>query len=171
MHLSAIVSLASLSLLPGLASGAAAGPAHKKGPVIPDAEPLFQLQMNLGQSVDFGLGPRGNRFGDPIVGGAFEGPKLTGVVLPVGGDWGLLDAKGGFIAITVMEFQTNDGANIFVRTTGPTPNGRGLNYISLETGHPNYYWVNDMFAFGLIQVDRQKGAVTIEAWSMVAPTD
>lgn len=73
-----IVSLAALSLLPGLASSTATVARHKKGPVIPDAELLFQLQMNLGQSVDFGPGPRGNRFGDPIVGGAFDGPKLAG---------------------------------------------------------------------------------------------
>ncbi|KAL0932343.1 uncharacterized protein CTRU02_213296 [Colletotrichum truncatum] len=161
-----------LSLLSSLIAPVAAVPAHKDGsPIPPEAQLLFQLKMNLGQSVSFGIGPRGNRFSDPILGGSFEGPKLTGTVLPVGANWGLLDARGGFLAITIFQFQTADGANIFVRGTGPTPNGKGLFYISLETGAENYYWVNDIMVVGTVNVDREKGFVTIDAWQLIPPVD
>ncbi|KAF9881413.1 hypothetical protein CkaCkLH20_00559 [Colletotrichum karsti] len=165
-----ILSAASVGLLSTLATCASATPTHKDGgPIPPDSQLLFSLKMNLGASVNFGLGPRGTRFGDPILGGSFEGPKLNGVILPVGGDWGLLDARGGFQALTVFQFQTADGANIFVRGTGPTPNGKGLHYLSLETGAENYYWVNDIMVVGATSVDREKGLVTIDAWQMIPP--
>ncbi|KAI8157574.1 hypothetical protein K4K49_005271 [Colletotrichum sp. SAR 10_70] len=160
-----IFNLATAGLLSSFASVANAVPTHKDGgPIVPNAELLFQLKMTLGQSVNFGVGPRGNRFSDPITGGSFEGPKLTGVVLPVGADWGLLDARGQFEAITLFQFQTNDGANIFVRAEGPAPNGKGILYLTLETGVDAYYWVNQLMIVGVTNVERDQGFVTIDAW-------
>lgn len=74
-----IFNLATAGLLSSFAAVTNAVPTHKDaGPLVPNAELLFQLKMTLGQSVNFGVGPRGNRFSDPITGGSFEGPKLTG---------------------------------------------------------------------------------------------
>ncbi|TDZ59763.1 hypothetical protein CTRI78_v005033 [Colletotrichum trifolii] len=167
MLLSTVFSLATFGLLSSMSTLAAASPTHKGGgPVAPDAQLLFELKMTLGPSVSFGVGPRGNRFSDPITGGSFEGPKLTGLILPVGADWGLLDARGGFTAITYFQFQTNDQANIFVTAYGPAPQGRGLLYMTFETGAENYFWVNDITVVGTTVVDREKALVTIEAWQL-----
>ncbi|BCS27244.1 DUF3237 domain-containing protein [Aspergillus puulaauensis] len=91
-------------------------------------------------------GPRGIRRAIPIVGGNFTGPRLSGSILDVGADWGTVDPKTEiFSADTRYNLRTGDGADIFVQTSGPkAPSGNLHLRLVFETGHENYYWLNNV---------------------------
>ena len=80
----------------------------------------------------------------------------------MGADWGLTDSRGAFTAMAYYQFQTDNGANIFVYSTGTNNNGTGLTHISLETGSEDYYWVNDIAVLGAATPG--EGFITIDAW-------
>ncbi|KAL2850790.1 hypothetical protein BJX68DRAFT_72491 [Aspergillus pseudodeflectus] len=113
--------------------------------------------------------PRGTRLAIPIVGGNFTGPRLSGMhevnvaecsncggdnakhglsgkILDVGADWGIVDPKTGiFSADTRYNLRTDDGADIFIQTSGPaSPSGQLHLRLLFETGHEDYYWLNNI---------------------------
>ncbi len=104
-----------------------------------------------------------------------ERKKLTsrvGTVLPIGGDWALIDANNinASLAIDVRQtFQTDDGAVIQVWETGQSqPDGTGFVRLGYETGHPKYYWLNSIVAIGILRLTGTS-SLTIDAWQMNAP--
>lgn len=53
----------------------------------PELEFVFELRVEVGEEQHIGRGP-GEELGfTPITGGTVEGPRLSGAVLPGGGDW------------------------------------------------------------------------------------
>ncbi|OCL15214.1 hypothetical protein AOQ84DRAFT_413339, partial [Glonium stellatum] len=96
--------------------------------------------------------PLGNRNTIPIVGGNFTGPRVKGKILDIGADWGLTDVQtGAFSADTRYNLQTDDGANVFIRTSGPAqPDGNLHLRLIFETGDRKYYWSNDIIAIGIL---------------------
>ncbi|KAL5000586.1 hypothetical protein BDV10DRAFT_35916 [Aspergillus recurvatus] len=115
-------------------------------------------------------GPHGTRRAIPIVGGNFTGPRLAGTILDVGADWGIVDPKTGiFSADTRYNLRTNDGADIFIQTSGPeAPSGNLHLRMVFETGHPDYYWLNNVVAIGeLTSVERgnDSSVLKIDAWN------
>ena len=92
-----------------------------------------------------------------------------GKILDVGADWGLTDPQTGiFHADTRYNFQTHDGANIFLQTSGPAqPNG-GLQLRGLfETGDKEYYWLNNIVAIGTLKnvdTDDEGFTLRIDIW-------
>lgn len=42
---------------------------------------LYTLNCTLGEELDIGYGPRGHRVAIPIIGGYFNGPRLSGKAL------------------------------------------------------------------------------------------
>ncbi|KAK1966900.1 hypothetical protein LY78DRAFT_656831 [Colletotrichum sublineola] len=128
---------------------------------------LYQLNLTLGDTLSFGLGPKGTRLSIPITGGEFLGPKLSGKVLSVGADLGLVDGKRTFFANAYYEFQTNDGASILVHAEGPgTQNGpHPITRITLETGSEKCYWLNNIVVVG--ESTPGDGSVSINAWQVI----
>lgn len=68
----------------------------------------------------------------------------------MGADWGVTDPQTGiFSADTRYNFQTDDGANIFLQTSGPAQPDGGLQLRAVfETGDKDYYWLNNVVAVG-----------------------
>ncbi|KAK3111077.1 hypothetical protein LTR53_014024 [Teratosphaeriaceae sp. CCFEE 6253] len=97
-------------------------------------------------------GPRGLRTTIPIIGGNVTGPRITGKILDVGADWGLTDVQTGiFSADTRYNVQTDDGANIFLQTSGPAQADGTLHLrVVFETGDKDYYWLNNVVAIGVL---------------------
>ncbi|EFQ34221.1 uncharacterized protein GLRG_09365 [Colletotrichum graminicola M1.001] len=93
--------------------------------------------------------------------------QLSGKVLNVGADLGLIDGKGTFFANAHYQFQTNDGANILVRANGPgLQNGpHPVTRITLETGSEKYYWLNNIVVVG--ESTPGDGSVSINAWQII----
>jgi len=71
---------------------------------------LFRLALDVGVHHVVGPMPFGSRRVAPIAGGTFEGPQLSGIVLPGGTDWITEDAAGCWFRINVrVPLRTHDG--------------------------------------------------------------
>lgn len=107
-----------------------------EAPQAPGLTFLYTSYVKCLNNVYVTEGPRGLRTTIPIVGGNFTGPRLRGKILDVGADWGVTDTQTGiFTADTRYNFQTDDGANIFLQTSGPAQKTGGLHLrLLFETG-------------------------------------
>ena len=92
-------------------------------PPAPHLEFAFEETVLLGEGLNPGATPMGERYIVPITGGRFEGPGngtgFKGVVRPGGWDWQLKRADGCVWALADYMLQTDDGAIINVRNQGP----------------------------------------------------
>ncbi|KAK5798435.1 hypothetical protein VI817_004725 [Penicillium citrinum] len=117
-------------------------------------------------------GPHGIRKSIPIVGGNFTGPRLSGKILDVGADWGLIDPRTNiFSADTRYNLRTDDGADIYIRTSGPKgPDGHLHLRLIFETASPKYYWMNNILAVGVltsnIPTTKDISLLRIDAWNV-----
>jgi len=158
-------------------------------PKAPGLTYLYSVNITGGETIVFGQGPRGIRFAVAILGGSFSGPKLNGTyrtpldqtrhsspadneagtLLPVGGDWPLLDANNavnGTVTLDVRQtFATDDGAFIQVFQTGASqPDGLTHVRLSYETGSEKYYWLNAVVAVGILRF--ADGLIAIDAFQV-----
>lgn len=71
---------------------------------------------------------------------------MSGKILDVGADWGWTDVQTGiFSADTRYNLQIDDGANIFLQTSGPSQKNGDLHLrVVFETGDKKYYWLNNV---------------------------
>lgn len=95
-------------------------------------------------------------------------PLPAGDILPIGADWGLVDAKGELAVDAVYQLRTTDNVDIFARSQGPPQTAnigdRIQTRIMFETGDENYYWVNNMLVVGVTTV--YADYLTIDAWQV-----
>ncbi|MSQ67777.1 MAG: DUF3237 domain-containing protein [Gammaproteobacteria bacterium] len=129
-------------------------------------EPLMTYHASLLPAVAVGAGPYGQRAIFEVTSGAFEGPRLRGILRTGGGDWMLIDAQGvGHLDVRAT-FETHDGALIYVQYFGSVVltealtnalqgNGEtdyGDTYFftqpRFETGDARYAWLNQVIAVG-----------------------
>lgn len=91
-----------------------------------------------------------------------------GKVLNLGADWSLTDSRGTFNADTRYQLQTNDGANIFIQTSGPAQKDGFIHLRGVfETGSADYWWLNDIVAVGVLKAGN--GWVAIDMWQLASP--
>src|SRR5437899_12936577 len=79
---------------------------------------LMTLQVVVPPPQKLGAVPHGTRVIAPITGGAFEGPRLRGKVLPGGGDWTLLRSDAVLELDLRITLETDDGALINMTSFG-----------------------------------------------------
>jgi hypothetical protein len=136
------------------------------------SEFLFDLSCTLQDPLDIGSGPEGRRFIIIISSGSFEGPRLSGTVLPLaGGDWPRIRSDGTFVLDTRACFRTTEGALIYVtyggRLKAPSPellpvvlDFRSENpvdpssyyfrtHMTFETSDESTAWLNGILAVGV----------------------
>jgi hypothetical protein len=71
---------------------------------------LFRLDLKVGSHHVLGETTAGKRRIAPVSGGSFEGPRLSGTVLPGGTDWITEDPNGTWFRMNVrLPLQTHDG--------------------------------------------------------------
>lgn len=125
---------------------------------------LFDVVIDLPPRLTIG-GPRGDRVLFQAGGGSFEGPKLRGEVVPVGGDWAVFRADGTMDLDVRLTLRTDDGALIQVSYNGRWATSEDVraevadpakrDHIDpsryyfrtaplFETGSPDYAWLNDI---------------------------
>lgn len=70
---------------------------------------------------------------------------MSGKILNLGADWGVVDTQTGiFTADTRYNLQTDDGANLWLQTSGSSRPEGGLGLrIVIETGDKGLYWLNN----------------------------
>lgn len=111
--------------------------------------------------------PAGRRLIVNVTGGAFEGPKFRGEILPGGGDWLVLRQDGSLQLDVRATLRTHDGALVYMVYRGvrhgPPEVIERLNageevdpssyYFRIapffETGAPAYAWLNGLVCAGI----------------------
>jgi len=133
-------------------------------PVKPSLELICRLRATLERPLEFGQTPRGRRRVIGIAGGEFDGPHLSGRVLPGGADWQVVHEDGTASIDTRYTLECHDGALIYVATHGWRHGPREVleriargdlvdpsDYyfrvsIRYETSAPQYDWLNRVVA-------------------------
>jgi Protein of unknown function (DUF3237) len=132
----------------------------------PPMEFLYEIVMDA-EVHDLGPTPGGHRRVVHVTGGAFEGPRLRGAVLPGGGDW-LVGRTDGSRRLDVrITLRTDDGALIYAHYLGVfhgppdvldrIRSGADVDaseyYFRVapmfETASPRYDWLNRIIATGI----------------------
>jgi hypothetical protein len=139
---------------------------------------LMTLGLTTAPTQNLGQGPHGARTTFPITGGSFEGPRLRGVVLPGGADWGILRADGVLELDLRITLETDDGALIHMTFEGlrhGTPEAEAAfrrgevadpaSYYfrttpRFETAAPKYAFLNRLLAIGTGEI-RASGPIHI----------
>lgn len=124
------------------------------------------LEVGLSKPLDVGSAVTGTRRIIPIKGGRVHGPGISGRILDVGADWQTVIAGGVAELDARYAFETDDGAVIEIRNFGvrhgspdviaklaagePTPPESYYmrSGARLETGHPDYAWINKTMFVG-----------------------
>ena len=151
-------------------------------PAAPRLERLFRATVEIGAPLSVGLTPLGERRIIPIVGGRFEGEKLSGDVLPGGADWQLVRPDGTALLEARYTLRARDGALVYVRNRGVRAGppevlarlrrGEAVDPASyyfrtvpqFETGSPQYAWLNDLVA--VCSAWRAATAVTLDFFAV-----
>lgn len=146
----------------------------------------FRLDVALRPAIDAGQTYLGHRRIVPIVGGAFAGERLRGVILPGGADWNVVRPDGVTHIWARYELQTDDGAVISVINEGlgrvspaqmqhifsgnPAEVGEWYTRTTprFETAAPRYHWLNAaIFVGDLLPPTENPWAVSIEVYEVL----
>jgi hypothetical protein len=114
------VVLAALLAMPGSWGGAQVAAPNSGGAAVPAPQLTlaFSIRIEVAAPVEVGTVPEGRRRFIPITGGRIIGPRLSGVVLPGGGDWQTI-GPGGVTRIEARYFlRTDDGTVIEITNPG-----------------------------------------------------
>lgn len=121
--------------------------------------------MQIKPPVDVGPGPFGHRMIFEVTDGVVEGERLSGTILPGGGEWFLAGADGFGRVDVRLQVTTHDGASIYFQYYGlleineasmAAIGGAGSDFEDhyfrtnprLETGDERYAWVNQTMFIG-----------------------
>lgn len=132
--------------------------------------PVTTLTARVGAPHLLGPVPGGMRGIVPITGGSFDGPRLSGTVLPMGADWALLQPDGSAHVDARYLLQMADGTLVGIRNRGfcrPLPGqdnvyaGQSTPVFEAPEGSP-HDWVNRAtFTCSFIS-DLSKGEVCLQ---------
>lgn len=133
----------------------------------PEFRFLTTLSACLGEAQLLGETPVGERKIAPVIGGNMEGARLSGVILPGGGDWACT-TKDAVLHLDVrLTAQTHDGALIYIQykgvrhgpekiiagmARGETVDPREIYFRiqpTFETADRRYAWLNRILTVGL----------------------
>jgi hypothetical protein len=121
---------------------------------------LFRAEIMLAPAQELGETPHGRRRVIPILGGRFEGERLSGRVLPGGADWQVIRSDNVAQLDARYTLETHDGALVYVRNEGlrhgppeiiqKVSRGEAVDAASyymrtvphFETGDARYAWLN-----------------------------
>ena len=79
---------------------------------------VYSARITIGDVQELGEIHAGRRRIIPITGGSFEGPQLSGTILPGGADWQIVRRDGSAFLEARCTMQTTNGALIYVENKG-----------------------------------------------------
>jgi hypothetical protein len=146
-------------------------------------EPIFRMRVEVADILSVGQTPYGERRVVPILGGRFEGPRLSGKILPGGADWQIIrsDDVADLRARYVIE--TDAGARIQVQSDGLRHGPREVleaiargeqvdpsryyfrTILRFEAADPSVAWLNRIIALGRGQ--REKLGVKLDVYEVL----
>src|SRR5215475_8122542 len=112
------------------------------------------LRLSTAATEEVGTTPHGRLSIFPIIGGSFEGERLRGRVLAVGGDWVTAMTDGTFELDLRVTLETDDGALIHMTFTGvrDVANNYFRTLPRFQTAAPNYAFLNRLLAVGIGEI-------------------
>ena len=132
-------------------------------------EHLWDAKVTIANAINVGDSKYGNRNIIPITGGTFEGPKISGEVLPYGADWQLVRPDGDVEFNARYLLKTNDGYTIQVinkvlmhmDTTNQKPEMYTKSVIDLEAPKNSpYAYLNHAIFLGTLTIPELKTGET-----------
>lgn len=142
---------------------------------------LYRLMASLGEPLDLGAAAQGRRRVVPLTGGSFEGPEVSGTLVPgASADWQIVLADGTALADLRYTLETNQGSLLYVQGHGVRHGSaevlarlaRGEDVDAseytfrtttrIETGDPKLNWLNKGVFVSV--GGRQPGAVVYETY-------
>jgi hypothetical protein len=117
-----------------------------------------------------------------ITGGEVDGPKMRGILRPVGGDWFTLRSDGVGTLDVRATIETHDGALVYIAYTGVADAGADghARFLSgnmpatvalrtvprMHTAHPAYAWVNRCQFLSVGEVNFQTSVVSYDVYAV-----
>jgi hypothetical protein len=156
-----------------------AGPALPQPARTPSLEFIYECEVTLADTIDFGPTLEGHRRIIPITGGWFRGPKVKGQVVSGGSDWNLERADGTGSVEAAYYLRTDDGVLIRIVNKGTgeprSPAGdsgaeRFFMFTSptFEAPKGKYEWMNQGTFVGTLGARReQTKAVLIRVFKVI----
>ena len=118
------------------------------------SRPLMVLRLETSATQNIGSTPQGPLTIFPVTGGAFEGERVRGKVLPGGGDW--VTARGdGTIALDLrVTLATDDDGLIHLTLSGVRDDANHYfrTVARFETAVPKYAFLNQLLAIGIGEI-------------------
>ena len=148
-----------------------------------DAEHLFAYTATL-QAPPEAIGPvpEGARANFYITGGKVLGPKLKGIVRPVGADWGTVRTDGMLAVDVRATIELEDGALVYVYymglgelgadgyqkfLAGQLPPKFPLRTAPVfRTAHPQYQWLHRRICVGVGEADLASFSVSYDVYAI-----
>jgi len=136
----------------------------------PHLVPVYEAIVDIAPSQALGNGPLGERFMVPITGGTFQGPGLSGKVLPGGADRQLLRSDGVKQLDALYELQTTDGAVLTVRNQVLVHNldpakRYAFSHVSIDAPKGPYAWLSQAVLVGsLTSLKPARNAVSVTVY-------
>ena len=145
-------------------------------------DPLFKIHAQLDDILDFGKSDAGHLRIVRILGGTFEGEKLSGKILNGGGDWQTLRDDGVMELEVRCLMQADNGALIHLTGQGMRHGppevmarmARGeavapdeyyfREFMRFKTSDKELAWLNGVF--GLATGGREKNAVVLQVYAV-----
>ena len=149
----------------------------------PELRFAFEIEVEVGDPLDFGQTQAGHRRVIPIAGGLVSGPRLQGRIVPGGADWQILRPDGTGDLDARYTIQAADGALIYVVNRGirhGSPEvlarlNRGervdpasyyfRSSASFETSAPDHAWLTRAVMVG--SGERYPDKVVIRFWELL----
>ncbi len=124
--------------------------------------PLMTLRLTTAPVQELGATPRGKRLTFPIIGGAFEGDRLRGKVVPGGADWAIQMADGVIELDMRATLETDDGLLVYMTFTGLRDDAHSYfhTFPRFQSAAPKYAFLNRMLAVGTGEI-RSDGPVHV----------
>lgn len=79
---------------------------------------IYSARITVGTARELGDTHTGRRRIIPVTGGSFEGPDMSGTILPGGADWQVIRADGNAFLEARYTMQVSTGALIYVENKG-----------------------------------------------------
>jgi hypothetical protein len=142
-------------------------------PPAPHTEFVYEAIVDIADTEALGIGPFGERFIVPILGGTFEGARLRGVVLPGGADRQVRRADGVLELDAIYEMRTHDGIVLAIRNRviidAPDPANRyAMSHVKITAPIGTYDWLNRRLFVGTLQpLLPQRKAVRVRVYQVV----
>lgn len=146
-------------------------------------EHIMSYNAKLGEPEVVGPTPEGLRVNVYVTEGAVTGPKVSGRLRPVGGDWLTIRRDGVGVLDVRATIETGDGALIYVAYGGvidlgadgyeqflqgnPPASGTPIRMSPrFQTAAPNYLWLNRLHCLGIGQAFLERSEVVYDVYAV-----